>query len=157
MNTKVNKVNKNKNGKNGFVALITAVLLSAAVIAVALSGSTGIVAIFDQANRKTYRLAATKNALLCLDQASVELAHDYFYSVGNQSGDTDLTIQYPDEQCSIISVTTIASSTIPLGSLKSVIVIGTVADPHYHITATITVQVLLGDDKISLLSESTDF
>jgi hypothetical protein len=54
-------------------------------------------------------------------------------------------------------VTTIASSTIPLGSLKSVIVIGTVADPHYHITATITVQVLLGDDKISLLSESTDF
>jgi hypothetical protein len=141
---------KSFNKNSGFIALITAVLLSAAVMAVALVGSVGIAAIFDQANRKVYRLAATENALSCLDQAFVELAHDYFYSV----------VHYPGEQCSIISVTSIASSTmptIPLGSLKSIIVTGSAPDPRYHITATITAQVLLGDGEISLLSESTDF
>jgi hypothetical protein len=149
----MNKKYKNKN--SGFIAIITAVLLGAAVMAVALSGSATIGAIFDQVNRKTYRLAATENALFCLDQVFIELAHDYFYTVA-----TSTTVQYPNNQCSIISVIPIASSTLPtlpLGSLKSVIVTGTAADPRYHITATITAQVLLGDGKISLLSESTDF
>jgi hypothetical protein len=147
-----NKNNKNENG--GFIALITAVLLSATVMAVALSGSNEIGAIFDQANRKAYRLAATENALFCLDQAFVELAHDYFYSVGN------VNVPYPNKQCSILSVTAIASSTMPTlpkGALKSITVTGTAADPRYHIIATITAQVLLGDGKISLLSETTDF
>lgn len=138
-------MNKNFSHANGgFIALITAVLLSAAVMAMALSGSAEIGAIFDQVNKKTYRLAATQNALSCLDQVFVELAHDYFYSISS-------AVQYPDKQCSIISVNAIASST------KSVVVTGSAADPRYHITATMTAQVLLGDDKISLLSETTDF
>lgn len=148
-------MNKNiTHTSRGFIALITALLLSAAVMAVALSGSADIGAIFDQTNRKVYRLAATENALSCLDQVFVELAHDYFYSVGNPG------VYYPGQQCSIISVTAIVSSTMPTlpkGSLKSVTVSGTAADPRYHITANMTAQVLLGDGKISLLSESTDF
>jgi hypothetical protein len=148
------------HNSDGYIALITAVVLSAAVMAVALTGSASIGAIFDQATRKAYRMAATENALFCLDQTFVELAHDYFYSVDNQSDASDLSVRYPDQQCSIVSVTSIASSTlptIPLDSLKSIIVTGTAADPHYHITATIRAQVLLGDGKISLLSETTDF
>ena len=47
--------------------------------------------------------------------------------------------------------------TLPIGSLKSVIVTGMAADLRYHIMAVITAQVLLSDGKISLLSETTDF
>ena len=155
MNIKyMNKKSSHGNKNGGFIAIITAVLLGATVMAVALSGSATIGAIFDQANRKTYRLAATKNALYCLDQVFLELAHDYFYTIATP------TLPYPSRQCSILSVIPIASSTVqdlPSGSLKSVIVTGTAADPRYRITAVINAQVLLGDGKISLLSETTDF
>ena len=99
----MNKKLAHKNRSDGFIAIIAAVLLGAAVMAVALSGSATIGAIFDQVNRKTYRLIATKNALYCLDQVFLELAHDYFYTVGAAA------VQYPSKQCSIISVTPMAS------------------------------------------------
>ena len=118
-------------------------------MAIALVGSAEIGAIFDEVNRKEYRLEADEAALSCLDTAFVELAHDYFYSVQYPG------IEYPGaensgQNCSIVSVT-------GSGPQKSVVVTGSAADPRYHITATITAQVLQSDNKISLLSETTAF
>jgi hypothetical protein len=138
---------KIKEQNRGFAALISVVLVSAALMAAVLQNTNTIAVLFDEANHKQYRLSATQSALWCLDTAVLEITHDYFFEVASSS-----PVSYPISHCSIVSVGETIGSVAGSGYV-TVIVTG----KSNNIMATIIVQVLLSDRKISLLSEKTFF
>jgi hypothetical protein len=147
----------NTNNNGGFVALITALMVSAGLMLFALSASQAVAGLFDEINRKQYRISATEAALACLNQVFIELEHDYFYNVDPNHA----AIAYPDLRCSILSVVSANSSAInDPAALRAVAVkgySGVSSTTPGSITATVSAQVLISSQNISLVSEMTGF
>ncbi len=135
-----------QNTKKGFIAIITAVVLSSALMLIALADSGNMSTVFDMVMRKEYRVEASKSAQTCLDHLYVELAHDYFYTVPPQG------IYYADDICSISSVTV---GDLPL--TRDVVVDGFAPDQRRFIKASIHARISLGDTSISLINATTSF
>jgi hypothetical protein len=107
--------------------------------------------ISDEANHKKYRIEATQNALACLQVAYEELGRDYFYNIMEPVG--------PEAGCKIISVTGNTNNINNPGATRTVITSGQAGGGFFttSVTAYVTAQVLLNDQKISLLSSKVTF
>lgn len=134
-------------GSRGFVALISVVLVSAYLMAAVLQNTTIVADIFDEANHKQYRLSAAQSALACLDQSILEFTHDYFFEIAASSG-----VSYQSAHCSIVSAGETAGG-VPGDGRETIVVSGT----SHDVTATIVAQVLLSNQKISLVSGNVFF
>ena len=139
------------NFERGFVAFISVVILASFFLAIVLAGQENTVQIFESVNLKTYRGEAANHALFCLNQAVVELTHDYFYSIDVTKGNT-ITNEF--QQCSIISV---SEAGITKNSIRHITVLGTSEGNHPKITARIDSDISLVYQKINLISATTTF
>ncbi len=81
----------------GFIALTLVLSVSTLLLGLVAASSLQSFTFFDQVMKKQYRFMNRYNALNCIDQAILELAHDYFYI-------TETARFIPHFQCSIISV-----------------------------------------------------
>lgn len=144
----MSKIIKGKN--KGFIALISIILVSAALMAAVLQNTAATASAFDEANRKEHRFLAIQSALACLDQAVLELTHDYFFSVSAASSSSG--VSYQERQCSIVLVGETAGG-IPGDGRDEIMVAGFSSG----IIADLDVEVLLSAGKINLVSEKTFF
>lgn len=80
--------------QKGFIALTLIITVSSLLLAFSFMQSIEITHFFDQTQRKEYRLMNYYNARNCIDQAILNIAHDYFYEVLSSFDTRDL-------QCSI--------------------------------------------------------
>jgi len=136
------------NQKNsGFVALVSAVLVSAFLLAMVLQNTMTVALLYDEVNHKQHRLLAVQSASYCLDHVILELTHDYFYQI---SSSTD--VSYVSGYCSIVSVGETVGGVVGDGQITI-----TVSGISYGITTTIVEQIKLSDGKISLISGRTYF
>lgn len=88
----------NKKSKNsGFIALTLVVTVATLLFVISLIQSIEIGHFFDQVRLKEYRLMNYYNAYNCIDQAVLNLAHDYFYRIAT-------TTKMSNLNCSIDSV-----------------------------------------------------
>ena len=145
-----------KNSKeNGFVAFITAFIVSMALLLSALTFSQGVGYIFDEVTRKQYRTLAAEAAFSCADHVFHQFEYDYFYTVEKPG------IFYPITYCTVLSVGSTDSSDLNNpSSLRTVIVegySGTSSTTANSITAKVVAQVLIDSQNISLVSEITTF
>ncbi|MEI6057790.1 MAG: hypothetical protein WCQ60_02345 [bacterium] len=150
------KIIKNKIiHTRGFIALITTIIVSTALMLMAISVSSSAGLLFDEVIHKEYRIAATTAALSCLDTVFMELERDYFYIV------EDIPMQYPDMHCSVYRVKSNGQGGIHTPtSVRNVIAkgySGISSTTPGSITATVTAQVLINFQTISLMSEITTF
>ena len=67
--------------KKGFVALTLVITVASLLLVFSLTQSIEIAHFFDQTERKLYRLMNHYYAYNCIDQAVLNLTHDYFYEV----------------------------------------------------------------------------
>ena len=139
--------------ERGFIALITALIISATMMVLVLGNSQKIADIFDQINHKQYRVAATRAALVCLDTVMREFEHDYFFEV------KDPGVSYPDSNCSILSVTSVSGDIENPSATRVVSVKGSsVPDGTLGaISARIDAQALINSQNISLVSSAVIF
>lgn len=144
----MSKIAARKN--KGFIALVSVVLVSAALMAAVLQNTAAAASAFDEANRKEYRAQAIQAALTCLDQTVLELTHDYFFFVSSTSSSAG--VSYEERQCSIASVGETAGG-IPGDGRDAIMVAGFSSG----ITAMAEAEVLLSAGKINLVSEKTFF
>ncbi len=84
----------------GFIALTLVITTASLLLAFTYMQSIEIALFFDQTRLKEYRLINYYNAGSCIDQAILNLAHDYFYEVSTP-------IIIPDFNCVIDSVESI--------------------------------------------------
>ncbi|HEY9583760.1 MAG TPA: hypothetical protein VJI66_02250 [Candidatus Paceibacterota bacterium] len=73
-----NKIYKNNEG---FIALTLVITISVLLLTFSYMQSIDVAHFFDMTLRKKYRLMNYHNAWNCIDQAILNLAHDYFYEV----------------------------------------------------------------------------
>jgi hypothetical protein len=89
---------KSKALKNqGFAALTLVIFVTSNLFIFVTSNAIEASQFFDQALRKEYRAINFYNAESCIDQAILELAHDYFFL-------TNTPLEKKDFLCSILSV-----------------------------------------------------
>ncbi len=81
----------------GFIALTLVLSVSGLLLGLVAASSLQSITFFDQVMRKQYRYMNYHNARNCIDQAFLELAHDYFFT-------TETSIFIPYFNCSILSV-----------------------------------------------------
>lgn len=81
----------------GFIAITTVLTVSGILLVLVAASSLQSATFFDQVVRKEYRLINYYNAGNCIDQAILELAHDYFFTTSIERKN-----KYFD--CSILSV-----------------------------------------------------
>jgi hypothetical protein len=81
----------------GFAALILIIYISTLMLAFSFIQGIEIGHFFDQTKAKQYRLMSYYYAYSCIDQAFLTLTHDYFFK-------TEKEIEFPDLNCSILSV-----------------------------------------------------
>lgn len=72
-----------RNTKRGFVALTLVITISSLLLVFSFTRSIDIGHFFDMTQRKEYRLISYYRAYSCMDQAILNLTHDYFYQVSN--------------------------------------------------------------------------
>jgi len=145
MKIKAKQKTNQKNG--GFVALISAVLVSAVLLAIVLQNTVMVASLYDEANHKQHRFFAVQSAAYCLDRAILELTHDYFYQISSSTA-----VSYASGYCSIVSVGETVGGVVGDGHITI-----TVSGISYGITATIVEHVLLSNQNISQLFEQTYF
>jgi hypothetical protein len=102
-------------------------------LAFAYIRSIEIAHFFDQVTRKEYRLMAYYFAYDCIDQAILNLSHDYFYTV-------TVPEFLPDFHCYIDSVVT-------QGNIRKISVMGI----YNGVSASRSVEVRMEDDSLSVL------
>ena len=134
----------------GFTALIVAILLSVAMLLLVIGNLHTISSIFDLVARKVYRFIAVENSLACLDAVVHELGHDYFYAVGDSE-------MFLDAGCTIVSVETVASTSVPFDAVKDITVNGMAGDIRRPVIATIRARVVILDSRIGLVQSSISF
>lgn len=78
----------------GFIALILVVVISSLMLAFSFMQSIEFGHFFDQVQTKEYRLISHYSAYSCIDQALLNLTHDYFFI-------TLKKIEYSDLDCYI--------------------------------------------------------
>jgi uncharacterized membrane protein YwzB len=81
----------------GFASLTLVITVSSIILAFSALQSLDIAQFFDQTRTKQYRLMNYYNAYSCIDQAILNLSHNYFYRIS-----TSTPISYLD--CSIEEV-----------------------------------------------------
>ncbi len=67
----------------GFIALTLIISVTSLLLAFSYMQSIEIALFFDQTRLKEYRYMNYYNAYSCIDQAIVNIAHDYFYKVSS--------------------------------------------------------------------------
>lgn len=81
----------------GFIALTLTITLSSLLLAFSFSQSIDIGHFFDQTLIKKYRLMNYYYAESCIDQAIINITHDYFYTIS-------APLNIPYLHCSIESI-----------------------------------------------------
>ncbi len=74
----------------GFIALTLVITVATLLLTFSFVQSIEIGHFFDQTQRKQYRLMNYYNAGNCIDQAVLNLAHDYFYRIQQPAEISDL-------------------------------------------------------------------
>lgn len=87
---------KDKN-KKGFVAITIVLSVTGIILALVVSLSIDSALFFDQARAKIYRAMNYYYAYNCIDQATLFLAHDYFF-------EPDSPVIVKEHYCQILSV-----------------------------------------------------
>ena len=80
----------NPQNNKGFVAMTLVITVASLLLSFSFMQSIEIAHFFDATQRKGYRLMNHYNALNCIDQAVLNLAHDYFYQVSIPTEISDL-------------------------------------------------------------------
>ncbi len=88
------------NKQKGFIALTLILTVASLLLAFSYTQSIDIGHFFDMTRIKEYRLINYYNAGSCIDQAILNLSHDYFYEINTPT-------QLTDFGCVIESVTKI--------------------------------------------------
>ncbi len=100
------KIKSSSKGKaeleNGFIALVLTLSIGGILLALVSASSIESALFFDEALRKEYRTMNYYYATDCLDQAILDLAHDYFFTI-------ESPIRIEKYHCSILSIQTIQS------------------------------------------------
>ena len=101
----------------GFIALTLVLMVASTLLALVYTRAIDTALFYDQATRKEYRTMSYYYARACLDQAILNLAHDYFYTVSSPRSISEYF-------CSIVSVTASGSerSISTQGNYKNIIV-----------------------------------
>lgn len=147
------KIEQLNTNERGFIALISVLIISSALLVAVLTSAESIGIIFDEANHKQSRVLATQAALFCLDKVFIELEHDYFYTIASSTP----TI-YTSPQCSILFVGIASSNLNAPGPQRIITVKGqSAAVSQGGVVATITAQVLINSQNISLMSSAVIF
>lgn len=107
----------------GFIALTTVLTVSGILFALIAASSLQSATFFDQVLRKEYRFINYYNAGNCIDQAILEIAHDYFFTTS-----TERSIEHFN--CSIVSV-------ISVGNLRIITTRGDYMNAFVYRNATI--------------------
>ena len=83
----------------GFIAITLVISVTSLLLVFSYIQSIEIAHFFDQTRLKEYRLMNYYNASSCIDQAILNLAHDYFYEVTTP-------VIIPDLNCTIDNIRT---------------------------------------------------
>lgn len=75
---------------NGFVSLTLVITISSLLLAFTYIQSIEIVHYFDMTRTKELRYINYYNAYSCIDQAILNIAHDYFYTVSSSTSVNNL-------------------------------------------------------------------
>ena len=87
----------NNLNKKGFIALTLVITIASLLLAFSYTQSIETAIFFDQTRLKEYRQINFYNAYSCIDQAILNISHDYFYKVSSP-------VELPDFHCVIDSV-----------------------------------------------------
>ncbi len=74
----------------GFIALSLIISVTSLLLAFSYTQSIEIALFFDQTRLKEYRSMNYYNAYSCIDQAILNISHDYFYTVSTSTEIKDL-------------------------------------------------------------------
>ena len=135
-----------KSYENGFVALMSVIFFAAAFLSLVLSNQSETVSLFEAANLKSYRAEAVTNGLFCLNVATIEIVHDYFYT-------QSVSKTYSGHSCEIESVT----GAERIGGNRIIFVKGYSVGSHQKITARIQAEVSMSYQNIQLVSSKVIF
>jgi hypothetical protein len=81
----------------GFIALVLTLSMSGILLALVTASSINSASFFDQALHKKYRAMNYYYAYNCIDQAILDLAHDYFLILNEAR-------ELSEHHCSILSI-----------------------------------------------------
>lgn len=89
------KINR---GHGGFVAMTLVIIISSLLMAFVYMESIESAQYFDATRLKKYRLMNHYNALSCIDQAILNISHDYFFELTSP-------VEMAEFNCTIDSIT----------------------------------------------------
>ncbi len=81
----LNKNQKSISERRGFIALTLVLVISSIILAFTFIRGIETGEFFDQVELKKIRIMNYKNAYKCIDQAIINLTHDYFYEVSTST------------------------------------------------------------------------
>jgi len=95
----------------GFMSLTLVITVSSIILAFSALQSLDIAQLFDQTRTKQYRLMNYYNAYSCIDQAILNLSHNYFYRVSTSTPIPYLSCSIEEviEQNGLVSISAIGN------------------------------------------------
>ena len=95
-----------ENYSGGFISMTLVIIVTGFILSLLLVNSLEVAQFFDQTRIKEYRLMNYYNADSCIDQAILNLSHDFFYRVSTttQIGDFDCSIDAVYETNGLIKI-----------------------------------------------------